>query len=218
MRRTCSFQSPTSDVKNVHWYSTKQSFIALRTISTFLFLMNKLGESMAMPQFKYHPDPIATGSIVPSDLYCRCCDQPRGYLYAHSVWAEHIISEFCPWCIADGSAAERFDLAFNSFWLAEGISDEIYDEIAHRTPGIVSWDDEEWLSCCSDACEFRGLASHSLLTGLAEPPSEVLTVFKWTTDDWADFLRLYALGRGSPVHHFTCRHCRRSRFDVCPDF
>jgi uncharacterized protein CbrC (UPF0167 family) len=173
---------------------------------------------MTMPPFKYHPDPIATGCIILSDLFCRCCDQPRGYIYAHSVWAEHIISEFCPWCIADGSAAERFELSFNNFWLAEGIGDDVYDEIAYRTPGIGAWEGEEWLSCCSDACEFRGLASYSLLAGLAEQPSEVLTAFNWTPADWTEFLGFYAVGRGSPVHHFTCRHCRRSRFDVCPNF
>ena len=43
-----------------------------------------------LPSFRYHPDPIAdpiaTGSVVPSDTVCRCCGQACGYIYKGSVY------------------------------------------------------------------------------------------------------------------------------------
>jgi uncharacterized protein CbrC (UPF0167 family) len=55
------------------------------------------------PEFRCHPDPIATGSIEVSDTPCVCCGQARGYVYAGPVYAvEEYDREICPWCIADG--------------------------------------------------------------------------------------------------------------------
>jgi uncharacterized protein CbrC (UPF0167 family) len=63
-----------------------------------------------LPQFRYHPEPLATGEIEPSEDECLNCGQRRGYLYVGPVFAEkEIVDELCPWCIADGSAAARFD-------------------------------------------------------------------------------------------------------------
>ncbi|REJ66450.1 MAG: hypothetical protein DWQ31_14945 [Planctomycetota bacterium] len=33
---------------------------------------------MALPVFKYHPDPLDTGAIAASDAICACCGQSRG--------------------------------------------------------------------------------------------------------------------------------------------
>ena len=66
-----------------------------------------------LPTFRYHPDSIATGSVKPSDKECRSCGEARGYIYTSSVYAEESLDEeICPWCIADGSAAEKFDASF----------------------------------------------------------------------------------------------------------
>jgi uncharacterized protein CbrC (UPF0167 family) len=41
-----------------------------------------------LPSFRYHPDPIGTGSIAESGEACRCCHQARGYMYTGPVYAE----------------------------------------------------------------------------------------------------------------------------------
>jgi hypothetical protein len=46
-----------------------------------------------LPSFRYHPDPVATGSIEPSDAVCRCCGRARGYIYAGPVCAEAVVNE-----------------------------------------------------------------------------------------------------------------------------
>jgi len=41
-----------------------------------------------LPKFKYHPDPIATGSVAESENICACCEQARGYIYSGPVYSE----------------------------------------------------------------------------------------------------------------------------------
>ena len=36
---------------------------------------------MDLPVFRYHPDPIASGSIVASDAQRACCSARRGFIY-----------------------------------------------------------------------------------------------------------------------------------------
>jgi uncharacterized protein CbrC (UPF0167 family) len=68
---------------------------------------------VTLPVFRYHPDPLKSGSIVPSDAECRCCGKRRGYIYTGPVYAEADLDEaLCPWCIADGSAHRTFDAGF----------------------------------------------------------------------------------------------------------
>lgn len=76
---------------------------------------------MALPKFKYHPDPVGTGSIVESDVECCCCGKTRGYIYVGPVYAEEEYEEcICPWCIADGSARKKLDARFTDEALVGG--------------------------------------------------------------------------------------------------
>ena len=34
----------------------------------------------ALPTFRYHPDPVATGAVVESDVTCVVCEKQRGYV------------------------------------------------------------------------------------------------------------------------------------------
>jgi hypothetical protein len=53
--------------------------LAGRQIITHL---SRLPSPMSLPTFRYHPDPIATGSIIASDETCLCCEQERGYKFS----------------------------------------------------------------------------------------------------------------------------------------
>ena len=42
---------------------------------------------MSLPAFKYHPDPIGTGSIEAGEVDCVCCGEVREYTYVGPVYA-----------------------------------------------------------------------------------------------------------------------------------
>ena len=121
-----------------------------------------------LPIFKYHPNPIDTGAVKPSSATCECCNQKRKYIYTASIYCRDEIEHVCPWCIADGSAAEKFEGMFSDDYplIDDGIAPTIIKEVTCRTPGFSSWQQEVWLTCCDDACEFHGDASKATVNGL----------------------------------------------------
>jgi uncharacterized protein len=163
-----------------------------------------------LPKFNYHPDPIATGAIKKTGKRCSCCSEQRGYEYTSSIYCRERPESICPWCIADGSAAEKFDGVFSDGHplSREGIGQSIIEEVTKRTPGYNSWQEAEWLACCDDACEFHGDVS----TGeLAEMPDEA---FRSAFDDsrldesWIkDFREGYEPGGNPAIYKWRCRHC-----------
>jgi uncharacterized protein CbrC (UPF0167 family) len=102
---------------------------------------------MDLPNFRYHPDPIASGSVVESTEKCEVCKKSRGYMYDGPIYAEDDVEHICPWCIADGSAAKKLDACFVG-------DDEVPEEIAQRTPGFAAWQTEQWLTCCEQPAAF----------------------------------------------------------------
>jgi len=73
-------------------------------------------DARPLPVFRYHPDPVATGAIVRSDVACACCGEATGFAYDGPWYATHDPDGvICPWCIADGRAAARFDAEFTGF-------------------------------------------------------------------------------------------------------
>lgn len=46
-----------------------------------------------LPQFRYHPDPVGTGSIVADEVSCVSCEQRRPYTYTGPVYAEEELNE-----------------------------------------------------------------------------------------------------------------------------
>jgi len=111
---------------------------------------------MILPMFRYHPDPLASGSVAAAGKPCAVCRQRRGYLYTGPVYGEgDEIDDICPWCIADGSAHAKLDVTFvDDEALADDISAAVQAEITCRTPGFASWQSEQWPCCCDDATAF----------------------------------------------------------------
>lgn len=116
-----------------------------------------------LPQFQYHPSPFSSGAVVESDEKCECCGLARGYLYDGPVYCVTRVERVCPWCIANGSAAAKWDAEFTDgdFRDRHGSSVELpaeeYDEVFRRTPGVVgalqpvSW----WVHCKRPAAFLR---------------------------------------------------------------
>ncbi|MFL6138445.1 MAG: CbrC family protein [Frankiaceae bacterium] len=106
-------------------------------------------QAAALPAFRYHPDPVATGSVVPEAGRCGACGKERSHRYVGPSYGDEDPPEaLCPWCIADGTAAERFGLLFTDIlarddWSA--LTAQLRDELLHRTPGFSGWQPERWL-------------------------------------------------------------------------
>ncbi len=171
---------------------------------------------MKLPEFKYHPDPIATGSIVESETQCESCGQVRGWVYSGPVFAvEEYDNCICPWCIADGSAHERLDASFTDEVGVGGggswdvVPKRVVEEIAHRTPGFSGWQQEQWWTHCGDAAKFLGRAGRQELEALG--PEALLAIRESTGledgPEWSSFLA--ALDKdGSPTAYvFKCSVC-----------
>src|SRR5436305_7786129 len=171
-----------------------------------------------LPEFRYHPDPIATGSVKPSGEDCRCCGLARGYIYTSSVYAQDSLREqLCPWCIADGSAATKFDAMFSDAHtlIEEGVPDKVVEEVTRRTPGYDSWQQEVWLACCGDACEFHGDVSRAELQALSgNILDKILAEWEWSSSEWAEFIKHYQPGGDPAVYKFVCRHCEQPQYSL----
>jgi uncharacterized protein len=166
-----------------------------------------------LPPFRYHPDPLATGSIKPGDDVCVSCGCSRGFIYVGSVYAERDLGDrLCPWCIADGTAAERYDAEFTDvgFGVPDDVSSETLEELSRRTPGFIGWQEEHWLYHCRDAAAFLGRAGwHEL-----QRTPEALDVLRRDQDEYgfsARELEEYLAGLdkdgSSTAYLFRCLHC-----------
>jgi hypothetical protein len=169
----------------------------------------------ALPRFAYHPDPVATGAFERSEAACQCCGRARGWTYACNVYTTHDVGPVCPWCVADGSAAARWDARFgDTFELHEaGVPAPVIDEVERRTPGWRSWQGEQWLAHCGDACAFHGDASAEDVARASEATrADWIAHYRQDEATWRWVTEGYAPGGDSALYRFVCRHCGLVRF------
>lgn len=169
-----------------------------------------------LPNFRYHPDPVATGNVETNNSVCRSCGLARGYIYVGPVYSIKKLSGFvCPWCISDGSAARKFDASFSDVELLAGnVSDDVIVEIEKRTPGFISWQQGNWLFCCGDVCEFHGDAPKAELQALNDIAMEKLAKsMLLEKESLRKIVEDYQPGGSPAVYKFICRHCRRIQYN-----
>lgn len=171
-----------------------------------------------LPKFKYHPDPIKTGSIILSDNECVCCSKKRGYIYTGPCFSEEEYdAEICPWCIADGKAYEELGIKFNDEDAFFGkitssfggkLDEKVIGEIVCRTPGFNGWQQEYWFKCCNDAATFIGRAGYE---EMCDNFSEALDALKESINleerELEKFLKCLSITTGPTAYVFKCLHC-----------
>ena len=165
---------------------------------------------MELPKFKYHPNPLVTGAIEASNEECECCGKEKGYIYNSILYAEEELEFICPWCIADGSAATKFDGTFIDDYPLQnaGLSQDIMSEVCERTPGYNSWQQEQWQSHCGDACEFHGNPEKEELKALSGKALDSFLIKEMIKHDmWANILESYEKSGSPAVYKFKCRKC-----------
>ena len=154
--------------------------------------------------------------VKPSAAECACCGLARGFIYVGPVYAIANLREcICPWCIADGKAAEKFSASFvdDHPLLEAELPEAVVDEVHLRTPGYVSWQQEQWLAHCGDACEFHGDASvEDVANASSDTMAHWLATYEQVEEGWRQATTGYQPGGDSALYKFVCRHCRRVLF------
>jgi uncharacterized protein CbrC (UPF0167 family) len=175
---------------------------------------------VTLPVFRYHPDPVASGSVMPSDRTCRSCGLARGHIYTGPVYAEEeLTGAICPWCIADGSAHKKFDAVFvDSEGLDDDAPEEAIGEITERTPGFSSFQSERWPGCCGDAAAFVAPAGIAELRAEPGLEGEALSyiVYEMGISGGAATRLLQSLNRdkGPTAYLFRCLRCEKRLFHI----
>ena len=167
-----------------------------------------------LPIFRYHADPLATGSVEASNDPCDVCGLDRGFVYAGPVYSA-IADEptICPWCIADGSAARMLQADFTDAGSAVPgqVPTEVVDEISRRTPGFSGWQQERWLYHCDDAASFMGRVGYDdlvALPGAMEMLSHENDDYGWSSEQTQAYLRRLEPDGEATGYWFRCVVCQ----------
>lgn len=156
-----------------------------------------------LPKFKYHPNLYQSGMVAFEEGICQCCGKTVD-AYIEKMYCEEEIECLCLECVANGTAAKKFDGIFVQD--AEEVHDSAKrEELFCRTPGYISWQGEYWLACCDDYCAYIGDVGTKELEemGIAD---EVFAEY----DDCGGYedAREYLDRDGSLVGYlFQCLHC-----------
>ncbi len=117
-------------------------------------------DASLLPSFPYHRDPIASGSVRESDTACECCGKARGFLYKGVTYSLHKFESLCPWCIADGSAAEKYDASFFDADFCDGnlepveMPPEWHRKVFGQTIGFSTFNPIGWWVHCDEPAEY----------------------------------------------------------------
>jgi uncharacterized protein len=114
---------------------------------------------LSLPHFPYHRDPVASGSVEQSEATCDCCGLSRGVIYRGVTYCR-TKPTLCPWCIADGSAANIYDAMFfdADFVGDDGKKVELparFDrEVFGLTIGFATFNPIGWWVHCGEPAEY----------------------------------------------------------------
>lgn len=172
-----------------------------------------------VPKFKYHPNPLKTGSIVSKKIDCSSCGKKSNYSYEGPFYSQDTLSGICPYCIASGFAAKKYNGEFTTTYQCEVNNDVKKDELLHKTPGFNSAQEGHWLSHCDDFCEFLGEVSWNEIVRLGIE-KEIEEDYKENYPEEFDFQDVkHSLEIGGCIagYLFRCLHCKKYRLYVDAD-
>ncbi len=138
---------------------------------------------MELPKFKYSPNAYSLDLFKEVDGLCSICNEQRNLKYVSSFYSIDKPDYICPWCIANGQAAEKYKGDFNDYCGIEGVSPDPNDpeptipkelllEITDKTPSYFSWQQEIWLTHCNEPCAFLGYANSQSIEPLIDELKE----------------------------------------------
>lgn len=177
---------------------------------------------MELPKFKYSPNAYKLDLFEAVEGICSVCNEKRQIKYKCSFYSVEAPEYICPWCIANGKAAEKYDGDFNDYCGIEGVSPdadapeptiprEMLLEVCTKTPSYFSWQQEVWLSHCNEPCAFIGYADsliiQPLINELKDDIENIGLPIKFFTDGITKDGDLGA-------YLFQCVKCKQHRLHV----
>ncbi len=185
----------------------------MRFGTTFLCAGSVTGMSEELPGFPYHPDPLSTGAVVASGTTCVCCGRARGFIYAGPVYAVEELSHLlCPWCIADGSAAAKYDADFIGDPIGDDVPLEVVMSVDACTPGFSSWQHPQWFFHCGDGAAFMGAVGAAELVAFPDAREELRSeadAWGWSAEAVESYLGALDKDSQPTGYLFMCRTCGR---------
>ena len=142
-------------------------------------------------------------------VMCPYCGKETEVWYESPFYSLQDVECLCPQCIADGSAAAKFDGEFQDCACTDKVSDpEKVRELTERTPGYHGWQQEYWMAHCDDFCAFMGYVGWQEIEemGLAQEIGET-----YRQDvcgfDFEDIRQHMCNGGSLQGYLFRCLHC-----------
>jgi len=172
-----------------------------------------------LPKFKYHTDPLKTGSIELKETDCPVCGKHSNYCYEGPFYSIETVEGICPNCIADGSAAKKYNGEFTTTDECDVDNDEYKDELIHRTPSFYSVQQDHWMSHCGDYCEFiakigqvSNIGINEFLKNIiSEDIEEVTKLLDIKKEELEEFMKKNGYIEG---YLFKCQKCGKMRLYV----
>lgn len=133
---------------------------------------------------------------------------PRLQLQRTGYAVDDLRGRLCPWCIADGNAAERFDADFTD--VLDDVPPDVLHVVARRTPGFTGWQQERWLFHCGDGAAFLGAVGTGELTRYPEALAclrQELADYLWPPAQTEAFLSALSKEGHPTAYLFECRSC-----------
>jgi uncharacterized protein CbrC (UPF0167 family) len=127
--------------------------------------------------------------------------------------ADDLAEKLCPWCIADGTAAQKFGASFTD--VGVGVPGDVpagvLAEVEHRTPGYLAWQQDHWMYHCADGCEFLGRADRQQLAAMPAGATAAVVAsldeFGWDPDEIDAFVEDLDAEQAPTAYLFRCRQC-----------
>ncbi|HRI27303.1 MAG TPA: CbrC family protein [Chitinophagales bacterium] len=138
---------------------------------------------MELPKFKYSPNAYNLDLFEEEEGTCSVCNQKRQLKYTGSFYSAKEPEYICPWCIANGKAAQKYGGEFNDYYSIEGVSANPDDpepdvpktlltEITQKTPSYTAWQQQVWLTHCHEPCAFIGYADAKTIASFLDEVTE----------------------------------------------
>ena len=180
---------------------------------------NQTNNMTELPYFKYNPNVLELGIVEKIDFTCPVCEQKRDYAYNGGIYAIEEVEFICPWCVANGKAAEKY----NGMYIDDASCEEVSDpsklnELVTTTPNYSSWQQEEWLAHHDDYCAFQQYVGWKEIEHLKENLSDDIVRIRYEYGlTQAEFEEYLVNDGGMQGYLFKCRHCDQYRLHVDTD-
>lgn len=169
-----------------------------------------------LPHFKYQPNALKLGLIEKKNFTCSVCEIEREYAHVGGMYTAAKVTLMCPWCVADGSAAKKYDGVFIDATGCEKVTDpRKITELVTTTPKYLGWQEEAWLAHCDDYCAFMQYVGWKEIQHLKD---DLMNDIEKIKSDWnfsqLEFEQSLVNGSGTQGYLFKCLHCDHYRLHV----